>query len=484
MMLEQSLLPSRSTLFKWFLFILAAKVVWLVLFTTLRNPQWNPEFSVGSIGLYGGDSQTYYYPVEQLIETGEYYGMCRMPGVLPVYWPLRMFLSEVNAQQAIVVIQVIFDSIATLLLAILAARLFGNRKAFHATTLLSCVTSFIALRNVYLLSDSFCISALITAFYFLSSYFQSHRKSLLVYAGLFLAWAIFLRQITLLAAPVMGVMVLAHHWKNGKTIVHAGFLLALPLLLSLGLWTLRNHLTYGRNVVLVAPLDECMYNLTPELSAIRNLIITMGEDFQPWSKGGGAYWFFNQPMSDRTPGPFAERHFTAGMHEGELAQLRSDYRSLSDTSLTITAHDSLQQSVIQRANTYNAAYKKEHVWDYRIGNKIRFARLFLFPGRIDDIPFPSVDKMNLIQKGIKAWSLVSLWLVHAMALLVSAWWLFRMRRELLLWAFLPVSFIAVLSYLGYIEQRYLATSFPFFILMIAGAYAQWKNKAGINAQPR
>jgi hypothetical protein len=59
-----------------------------------------------------------------------------------------------------------------------------------------------------------------------------------------------------------------------------------------------------------------------------------------------------------------------------------------------------------------------------------------------------------------------------------------MRRELLLWAFLPVSFIAVLSYLGYIEQRYLATSFPFFILMIAGAYAQWKNKAGINAQPR
>jgi Gpi18-like mannosyltransferase len=139
MMLEQSLLPSRSTLFKWFLFILAAKVVWLVLFTTLRNPQWNPEFSVGSIGLYGGDSQTYYYPVEQLIETGEYYGMCRMPGVLPVYWPLRMFLSEVNAQQAIVVIQVIFDSIATLLLAILAARLFGNRKAFHATTLLSCL---------------------------------------------------------------------------------------------------------------------------------------------------------------------------------------------------------------------------------------------------------------------------------------------------------------------------------------------------------
>jgi hypothetical protein len=369
-------------------------------------------------------------------------------------------------------------------LAILSIRLFGNRRAFHATILLSCVTTFIALRNVYLLSDSFCISSLITAFYFLSSYFQSHRKSLLLYAGLFLAWAIFLRQITLLAAPVMGVMVLAHHWKDGKKLVLSGLLLALPLAFSIGVWTLRNHITYGRNVMLVAPLDECMYNLTPELSAIRNLIITAGEDFQPWSKGGGAYWFFNQPLSDRTPGPFKERHFTSSMNERELIQLRSDYRVLSDTSLTRTAHDSLQQSVVQRANTYTAAYRNEHVWDYRVGNKIRFARLFLFPGRIDDIPFPSVDKMNLVQKGIKAWSLVSLWLVHVLALLIAAWWLFKKRRELLLWAFLPFSFIAALSYLGYIEQRYLATSFPFFILLIAGAFAQWKSKRDINAQPR
>jgi hypothetical protein len=484
MMVEQSLLPSRRTLFNWFLFILAAKLLWLVLFTALRNPQWNPKLSVGTIGLYGGDSQTYYYPVEHLIATGEYYGMCRMPGVLPIYGPLRMFLSEVNAQQAIVVLQVIFDSVATLLLAILAARLFASRGAFRATILLSCATTFIALRNVYLLSDSFCISALITALFFLSSYFQSHRKSLLLYAGLFVAWAVFLRQITLLAAPIMGVMVLAHHWKDGKKTVQAGLLLALPLVLSLGAWTLRNQITYGRNVVLVAPLDECMYNLTPELTAIRNLIITMGEDFQPWSKGGGAYWFFNQPVNDRTQGPFTERHFTTGMHEGELVQLRADYRALSETSLTRSAHDSLQQSVVLRATTFAEAYKNEHVWDYHVGNKIRFAQLFLFPGRIDDIPFPSVDKMNLVQKGIKAWSLVALWLVHALAMLVAAWWLIRKRSELLLWAFLPFSFIAVLSYLGYIEQRYLATSFPFFILMIAGAFAQWKDRRSVNVQPR
>jgi 4-amino-4-deoxy-L-arabinose transferase-like glycosyltransferase len=149
MQLEQPSFLSRKTLFKWFLFILAAKLLWLLLFTALRNPQWNPILSVGTIGLYGGDTQTYYYPLEQLIASGEYYGMCRMPGVLPIYLPLRMILSEVNAQQAIVVLQVIFDSISTLLLAILAARLFGNRKAFHATILLSCVTTFIALRNLY-----------------------------------------------------------------------------------------------------------------------------------------------------------------------------------------------------------------------------------------------------------------------------------------------------------------------------------------------
>jgi Dolichyl-phosphate-mannose-protein mannosyltransferase len=468
MTLEHSLVPSRQSLFKWFFFILTAKITWLVLFTVLRNPAWNADFLVGTLGLYGGDSLTYYYPVEELIRTGQYHGMCRMPGVLPVYFPLRMILSEAAAQELVVVLQVIFDSISTLLLALLSVRVFKQRRAFMVTILFACITSFVSLRSIYLLSDSFCISALITSFYFLSTYFESQRKRWLIYAGVFLTWAIFLRQITLLSVPIMGIMIALHHRIAFKKIIIAGLLLATPLAISLGIWTMRNRITYGRTVVLVAPLDECMYNLTPELAAIRSLIIALGEDFQPWSKGGGAYWFFNQPVQDTGNSPFNESHYTGAMKQVELDQLRADYRALADTGLSKTAYDSLQHSVIERSSIYVDSYKSEHGWNYHVGNKIQFAFKFLFPARIDDIPFPAVHQMNWLQKGIKAWSLVSLWLVHALAILVALWWLLMRRWDLLLWTLIPFSFIVVLSYLGYIEQRYLATSFPFFLMLIAG----------------
>jgi hypothetical protein len=476
MKIDHSLIPPRKSLFKWFFFILSAKIIWLILFTILRNPTWNADFLVGTLGLYGGDSLTYYYPVEELLRTGQYQGMCRMPGVLPVYLPLRMMLSALAAQELIVVLQVIFDSVSTLLLAMLSARIFKQRSAFQATILFACVTCFVSLRSIYLLSDSFCISALITSFYFLSNYFESRRKRWLIYAGIFLTWSVFLRQITLLSLPIMGMMIVIHHRTEFKRIITTGFLLITPLTISLGIWTIRNRVTYNRTVVLVAPLYECMNNFTPEFAAIRSLIIALGEDFQPWSKGGGAYWFFNQPVQNTGNSPFNESHYTVNMKQAELNKLRADYRALADTGLSDTAHELLQLSVIQRSTSYIDSYKAEHYWNYHVGNKIQFAFKFLFPARIDDMPFPAVHQMNWLQKVIKVWSLVSLWLVHALAIFVTIWCLLIKRWDLLLWTLNPFSFIVVLSYMGYIEQRYLATSFPFFLMFIAGGVSLLRTK--------
>jgi len=476
MQTEHFSLPSRNTLRKWFWVVLCIKSIWLLLFTLLRNPEWHPNFSSGALAIFGGDTLTYYYPVEQLLESGQYYGMCRMPGILPVYFPLRLLFSEVIAHQFIVILQLVFSSIATVLLAILSARIFQTQRAFFICIILSCITTFIAIRDIYLLSDSFCISSLITSFYFLSQYLTSKSKTQLIYSGIFLAWAIFLRQITLLAIPVAGIFLLIEYKQAIHKTLTAFLILMLPVVSALGTWTVRNQLTYGRTVVLVAPLNECMYNLTPELSAIRRLIITVGEDFQPWVKGGGAYWFFNQPAENVADFPFGNDDFTSSMGAHELYSLRHDYRLIADTSLTSTQRDSLQQSVVARAETYSASYVDEHAWSFYLGNKLRFAYHFLFPNRIDDIPFPSREKMNIVQLGIKSWSLVSLWLVHALAICLSLIWLVKRQFNLLMWSALPFVFVVALSYLGYIEQRYLATSFPFFLMLIAGAIARTAEK--------
>jgi hypothetical protein len=399
-----------------------------------------------------------------------------MPGILPVYFPLRLLFSEVIAQQMIVILQMAFSSVTTVLLAILSARVFQSQKAFTICIILSCITTFISIRDCYLLSDSFCISSLIASFYFLSEYLTNKRKAQLIYSGVFVAWAIFLRQITLLALPVVAIFLVVEYRQAIRKSVTAFLIVILPVIVSIGAWTLRNQITYGRTVVLIAPLNECMYNLTPELSAIRRLIIGVGEDFQPWVKGGGAYWFFNQPMENDSSFPFGEDDFTATMGKRELYSLRHDYRFISDTSLTSHQRDSLQQSVVLRAEAYSASYAREHALRYYIGNKIRFAYHFLFPNRIDDIPFPSRENMNILQLGIKSWSLVSLWLVNALAIGLAIFWLLKRNWRLVIWSSVPFVFVIALCYLGYIEQRYLATSFPFFLLLISGAIARFLDR--------
>ena len=468
----QSINLSKQERVRWFLLILLVKLVWLLLFTWLRNPEWNPKLAVGTIGLYGGDTQTYYYPVEQLIETGQYYGMCRMPGVLPVYWPLRQFMNLELAQQVIVILQVLFDSLATLLLAILAARLFQRKSAFTAAIFLSCATTFVSLRSMYLLSDSLCISALITSVFFLYQFLSENRKSQLVYAGIFLAWSIFLRQISLLAIPVTG-LILLHHFRSSWTkAITAGLILAIPLAVSLSAWTVRNKITYNRWVVLVPPLNECMKHYTDDFAAIRSLIIAMGEDYQPWSAGSAADWFFRQPIAHTTNTPFEESQYTSAMQLSDLHKLRDDYRTLTDSVITPSKYDSLSASVTNRAQLFKASYENEHAFDFHIMNRIRFLKQFFFPARIDDIPFPAANRMNILQKAIKAWSLVSLWLIHLAGFISILIFCIKKNWSVVLFAFLPLSFTLALGWMGFIEQRYLATSFPFFIVLIAGAIGE------------
>jgi hypothetical protein len=102
-------------------------------------------------------------------------------------------------------------------------------------------------------------------------------------------------------------------------------------------------------------------------------------------------------------------------------------------------------------------------------NRIRFLKQFFFPSRIDDIPFPEASRMNIFQKAIKAWSLVSLWLIHLAGFIGILIFCLKRKWEIVLFAMLPLSFTLALGWMGFIEQRYLATSFPFFVVLIAGA---------------
>jgi hypothetical protein len=96
---------------------------------------------------------------------------------------------------------------------------------------------------------------------------------------------------------------------------------------------------------------------------------------------------------------------------------------------------------------------------------------FLFPNRIDDYPLPKMSPGKWHLYFIKGINLLLLLGIHAALFFAIAVFIFKRMGEALVWlsiGLLPVAFLAVM---GWVEQRYLASSHYFFIMAISGLTA-------------
>jgi hypothetical protein len=456
--------PARL-LYRWLAIIALAKITWLVLFIVLRGEQWAGDTVIQGIGLFPLESEGYYVPLEDVLQKGEYSSLCRMPGLLPFYLPLRMLLSQANSMPAMIGLQVIFDILATWSLGVLAARIFQSIQALRLTYLLACLSTFTAVRNNYLLSDSLCISLFVLSLFSLSSYFIQEHRRYLIYAGIGCAIALFLRPVMLVIPFGIAALLFMHHGLS-RRFMKGAVLLLLPSIIALGSWTLYNRLHHGRAIVIIAPLGECMPQMTPDFIAIREWILASGGDYQPWATGGESHWFFD---SDRwMPMPFGPDDFTPGVDSTMLLSLKHDYHRLHSETLPADSAVFLETSIIARAAQCRNSYISEHPTRFYLINKLKFARMILFPKRIDDLPFPPLARMNLLHKIIKSGSLIAIPLLSLLTLSAILFWIYRRRWVYLLWMCLPMGLVLVHSYIGFVEQRYLATSYPLFLLLVSG----------------
>jgi hypothetical protein len=457
-------IPSRL-LYRWLAIIALAKIFWLVIFIALRGNQWSSDTVIDGFGLFPLESRGYYVPLEDILKQGEYSSVCRMPGLLPFYLPLRGVFSQVDALHAMVVLQVIADILATWSLGVLGARIFQSIRVMHLTYFLACISTFAVVRNNYLLSDSLCISLFVLSLYWMSNYLIYQRKAYLVLAGTGLAIALFLRPVMLVMPFGVAVLLLMHNGLS-KKFIQGTVLLFLPTLLALASWAFYNRLHHGRNIVLIAPLGECMPQMTPDFIAIREWILASGGDYQPWAAGGESYWFFDG--DHWIPMPFEADDFTAGVDSLMLLSLKHDYHLLHSGTLTADNEALLEASIINRAGMCRQSYITAHPWRFYVLNKITFAWMILFPHRIDDLPFPPLVDMNLAHKIIKAGSLLLIPLLSVLSLIAIVAWFIRRQWKYLLWMCLPMGLVLVHSYIGFVEQRYLATSYPLLLMLTAG----------------
>lgn len=423
-------------------------------------------YVVNDIAIKTTDSDTYFNPLENYVTTGKYSSLCRMPGFVPIYIPLRWCLSENDAQVAIVIVQLIFDIIASLLLAIIAARLFQSKRAFIITTLLYGVNVFIGVRSIFLMSDSFCVSLLVISFYYLSTYCITTKPKYLLVSGIFFAWAFLFRVPVILSLPAFGFVLLWRHRNLWQTTWKSAFF-ALPLILCLTAWTVRNVVYYDRFLILVPPVSECMGAYTEENEAMRTLIITMGEDFQRWSPNSAADWFWQKQTNYKTEYPFKENDFTSEYNLDSLIVLKESYTTFFASQDDIEK-STIGKTIMERSYRYADAYKNEHPVRFWIVNRINFIRMFIYPTRLDDVPLPPLHKMNILHKAVKGGGYLHFMFINLFGVIAMFFFWWKRNALLAAWSTAIVIPILFLSFIGFIEQRYSATAFPILTIFTSG----------------
>jgi hypothetical protein len=468
---------TRTFIRKWILIILAIKLVLFGYFAINFQHHWDADRIYNGVAIGAGDTGTYYEPAQDILRGEGYSSICRMPGIVPIYVPLSAIFGVQMAYVIVVILQFLCSVLSVLLLAIIAARLFGSKRAFLFTAIAFSFSTFVSIWDHYLMSDSFSTSFIIFSLFYITQFSISQKLKHLMIAGLFMAWSVFFRQIVLVAYPVAALIIFTALSINWRRAFIGCISFGLPLVLSIGIWTAYNYKKEQRFIPLVAPFTECFKVSNTSVMALAKLVISWGGDSQPWVNGTPSNWFLVDSANVKPP--VSPGVYTSVYNEDSLRILKKNYRDFAFSG-NPELSQAASEKVIASANRYYASYKKEHFFDFLLLNRIKLTSKFIFPKRIDNLPGPPLAKMNILQKAVKGVSLIALLGINVLGLLGLLLVLWRRHFKLLAWALVPWTFILALSsLLGFIEQRYLTPSYPFmllfavyFILFIG----QWKTR--------
>ncbi|MCD6068729.1 MAG: hypothetical protein K0S33_3555 [Bacteroidetes bacterium] len=454
----------RKFAFKWIGIAFVIKLALFIFFAVNFYLNWPKDMITNVIFNASGDTSGYYAPLESLVQGKGYYSYGRMPAMLPIYVPLRLFFSVAWTKTVIIVLQFLTSVVSVYILAKTAKLVFKKDRIFYLTFFIYAFSSFVSIWDNVGYMDSFGTSFLIFSVYFSVQYKITSKWKYLFYSGFFIAWSIFFRQLHGLVIPL--TLLYLVDLRNIKKTVTAGFIYCSVLILSTSVWAYKNYKDFGKPVFLTGSLTECFPNMiTEELLNIRELITVWGGDTQPWVKGSDAEWFFSRKVDSDHTKPDTKNIYTKEYTIDSLRNLKSMYLTVkSDTSVGEETKVLLKAKINEAAKRYTASYKQEHFFRAYVINKLIITRRFVLPPRLDDIPFPALNKMNFVQKAVKGGYYLFLLFVNIFGILGA---LLALRRHTFL-ASIPLAFIFVLTFVfGFVEQRYLVPAYCFLVIFVA-----------------
>jgi hypothetical protein len=449
----------------WLLLALLIKVISFTFFAA--EFAHNEAYSViRGLFVMAGDTPGYYEPAEDFVNGYGYTSVCRMPGIVPIYGFLRFFGAPDIAKMLVILLQLAVSSFSVLCLARLASAAFPLKHIFPLTFFIYAVSSFTGIWDHYGTSDSFSISFLIFSVWFLYRWNGDGRRRDLLLSGFFMAWSVFFRPVNGCVLPLMCLVIFLRQGIN-RASLRSIVVLAIVPALGITSHTVATYMNTGRTVILQAPLDECYPAATPtEMLHVRKLIQAWGGDILAWNQGSEGMWFFTTAHSGKLSGLNTEGRLAPGYNGDSLVKLRNNYLQAVSLPQESPQRASLRAEIKRQSQAYTESYREQYPLKFYLINRLNLIRKFLFPKRLDYLPFPPLAEMSLLQKAVKGGYLVLLYLV---SLFFIAGTIFALAKKNIFPVF-PLAFIVLqAAILGYIELRYLTPAYPFMVILAAYA---------------
>ena len=389
----QILYSLRKLLFKnssnWAFWLLIAVIVKSLYFIIQLH-------STGEIAGFWGttdfDTEGYTLPFENLIHNGTYFPDWRMPGYGVLYLPLYLIFSKATACNILIIIQLILSSLSVYVLALTAKLLFKDNRVFYLTFYIYLISRFSSTYDSYLLTDSLSTSLLIFSTYYFVSYFNGYNKTKLFYAGIFITWVVFLRQVFLLQLCFFVTILFIDIIKRKDNIIKPIFYFILPFIIADGAWTIRNYMAYSKLIPIVRSIyygtGKVPATPPPSYLASLNFCGSWGENRVDWDTGSGEWWLiksFYHPNTMRyNNAPFPKYIYTSKFNEDSLRMIRGIIAAIkTDHSLSKETKDKYEELAAGKLESYIQSIKEEKPFLYYVKAPLIHLRRFLLDYGLD-----------------------------------------------------------------------------------------------------
>jgi len=412
-----------------------------------------------------GDTHTYLLPIENLLDFGTPLFPCRMPGHLLIYGPAYALLGKEGASAALVIVQFIFSTISALFLARIAYILGGSKRAYNAILVIYSMSTFVSVWDFVLSADSLSVSLLITAVYMLLTFRESRQKWRMLVFGLAMSGSIFFRQIAVVILPllIIHIYIISREqgWRESFKAILLGAGLPFVMFASWAYYNFQNH---NKFIPLVLPLHECSGAFTMERMKVAEMLNNWGLDLIHWKPNSVGQWLNCSEMKTELHADLISKT-TSNYNADSLIAIKNAYTAFL-WEKDLNRRQAIGRNFILRADAVIIDYQQQHPFKSRVWGRAQLTAGFMFPKTIDNLPLPSLNKMNGLEVTIKVFAYVLLLTINLLAIIGSIYFVITKNAKAFIIVVIPWAvFFTLAIWLGWIEQRYFTPIYPFFLVI-------------------